>query len=212
MDCLEFMKQIPDRSVKAIITDPPYSFPTNQFRPEARISQRTFGDFSTYQHFFISFIDECKRILKEDGDIFVFCDEVFYAVLFPLFYSKFYSTKMIVWDKERIGMGGLWRRQFEIIINARLMPNSQKSGDGDIIKCKPVRDKIHQSQKPTELIEKIIMKCTSEKDIVADFFIGSGTTAVACKQTNRNFYGCELDENYCDIANKRLEQIQGSLF
>lgn len=201
-DCLEEMKDIPDGSVDLVLTDPPYSFPTNQFRPEARISQRTFGDFSTYQHFFTSFLEEVMRVLKKEGDIYVFCDEVFYAVLFPLFYSRFYSTKMLIWNKERIGMGGLWRRQYEVIIHARMLPASKKSGDGDILNCKPVREKLHQSQKPVELVERIIKK--SEARIVLDPFMGSGTTGVACKNTGRNFIGIELDEAYFEVAKERI--------
>ena len=203
-DCIEEMKKVEDSSIDLVITDPPYSFPTNQFRPEARISQRTFGDFSTYQHFFSSFLDECKRLLKKDGEIYVFCDEVFYAVLFPLFYSRFYSTKMLVWDKERIGMGGLWRRQFEIIIHARLTPAKKKSGDGDILKCKPVREKLHQSQKPVELIERIIKK--SDAKVVLDPFMGSGSTGIACKKLDCEFIGIEIDCEYYNIAKNRLEE------
>ena len=52
---------------------------------------------------------------------------------------------------------------------------------------------------------------TTKKKLVV-FTMGSGTTAVACKQTNRNFYGCELDPDYVAIANKRLEAVQGNLF
>jgi site-specific DNA-methyltransferase (adenine-specific) len=199
------MKKIADGSVDLIVTDPPYSFPTNQFRPEARISQRTFGDFSTYQHFFTSFLNEATRTLKKEGDIYVFCDEVFYAVLFPLFYSRFYSTKMVVWNKKRIGMGGGWRRQYEIIIHARMLPAKTKSGDGDIIECSPVRDKLHQSQKPVELIEKLLSKNPLMGGTVLDPFMGSGTTGVACKNLNRNFIGIELDETYYNIAKQRIE-------
>ena len=210
-DCLEEMKKIPDGSIDLVLTDPPYSFPTNQFRPEARISQRTFGDFSTYQHFFSIFLDEAFRVLKKNGDIYVFCDEVFYAVLFPLFYARAYSTKMLIWDKERIGMGGLWRRQYEVIIHARMRPATKKSGDGDILPHKPVREKLHQSQKPVELIQRIIEK--SEATTVLDPFMGSGTTGVACKNLNRNFIGIELDKDYYEIAKKRIweeEQKQTS--
>lgn len=208
-DCLELMKDIPDGSVDMVLTDPPYSFPTNQFRPKARISQRTFGDFSTYQHFFTSFLDEAVRVLNKDGDIYVFCDEVFYAVLYPLFYARFYSTKMLIWDKCRIGMGGMWRRQFEVLLHARMRPAKIKSGDGDILKHKPVRNKVHQSQKPVELAERLIAKNNLLGGVVLDPFMGSGTTGVACKNLSREFIGIELDEGYFEIAKKRLEELGG---
>ena len=72
--------------------------------------------------------------------------------------------------------------------------------------------KLHPTQKPVALMEYLIKTYTNEGETVLDFTMGSGTTAVACKNTGRNFFGCELDEKYCEIANKRLEQVQGSLF
>ena len=191
-DCLEEMKNIPDGSVDMVLTDPPYSFPTN---------------FSTYQHFFNMFLDEVIRVTNKDGDVYVFCDEVFYAVLYPLFYSRFYSTKMIIWNKCRIGKGGMWRRQFEVVLHARMRPAKLKSGDGDIVECKPIqgKDKQHQSQKPVELCEKLISKNSLLNGTVLDPFMGSGTTGVACKNLNRDFIGIELDETYFNIAKQRIE-------
>lgn len=209
-DCLELMKDIPDGSVDCVITDPPYSFPTAQFRPEARIKQRTFGDFSTYQHFFRAFMQETLRVLKKDGDVFCFCDEVFYPVLFPIFYENFYATKMLVWDKERIGMGGIWRRQMEIVIHAYLEPKKEKSGDGDIIRCKPVRDKLHNSQKPVELIERFLKK--TQPTMVLDPFMGSGSTGVACKNLGIDFIGMEISEDVFALAKQRIETAQQPLF
>ena len=74
------------------------------------------------------------------------------------------------------------------------------------------KSKLHPTQKPVALFEYLIKTYTNEGETVLDFTMGSGTTAVACKNTGRNFYGCELDEKYCEIANKRLEQVQGTLF
>jgi len=64
----------------------------------------------------------------------------------------------------------------------------------------------HPTQKPIKLIRRMIKVSSNEGDIILDPFMGSGTTAVAAKQLNRNFIGFELSQKYCDIANKRLEQ------
>jgi len=206
MDCMEGLKEIDNNSVDVIITDPPYSLPNTNFRPEARIMQKTFGDFSTYIYFFKSFIKECKRVLKNDGDLILFSDEIFYAVLFPILYENFYATKMVIWNKERIGMGGIWRRQFEIIIHAYLKPKKEKSGDGDIIKCKPIvsSDKIHNAQKPIELIKKILLKVTKENCLVLDPFIGSGSSAIACIGVDRHYIGFEISEDIYNLSLQRL--------
>lgn len=64
---------------------------------------------------------------------------------------------------------------------------------------------IHPTQKPNEIIEILINKSSQEGDIILDCFMGSGTTAIGCLNTNRQYIGFELDKNYYDIANKRIE-------
>jgi site-specific DNA-methyltransferase (adenine-specific) len=68
------------------------------------------------------------------------------------------------------------------------------------------KNKSHPTQKPVPLFRYLIKTYTNEGELVLDNCIGSGTTAVACKQTNRNFIGIELNQEYVDIANKRLKQ------
>lgn len=203
-DCLEVMKTFPDKSFDLVLTDPPYSLPNNQFRPESRISQRTFGDFSPYQTFWREFIKEIRRVLTDEGDVIIFCDETFYPVIYPELYAHFYATKLLVWDKKRIGMGGIWRRQYELITHSYLQPKKQKSGDGDILVEKPVREKLHNSQKPTLLLERLIQK-TGAKSIL-DPFAGSGSTGIAAKKLGIDCTLIEISEKYCEIAQKRLDQ------
>ena len=69
------------------------------------------------------------------------------------------------------------------------------------------QDQIHPTQKPVELLEWLIKTYTNENDLVIDATMGSGTTGVACKNTNRNFIGIELDENYFNIAKERIENV-----
>ena len=68
------------------------------------------------------------------------------------------------------------------------------------------KNKVHPTQKPVTLMEYLIKTYTNENETVLDFTMGSGTTGVACKNTNRKFIGIELDEEYFKIANKRLTQ------
>lgn len=71
------------------------------------------------------------------------------------------------------------------------------------------RDKnyLHPTQKPVELLEYLIKTYTNEKETVLDNCMGSGSTGVACVNTNRNFIGIELDENYFNIAKERINSI-----
>lgn len=66
---------------------------------------------------------------------------------------------------------------------------------------------MHPTQKPVELIEKLILDSTKPGDTVLDCFMGSGTTAVAALKNGRNFYGFELQQKYVDIANKRIKEL-----
>ena len=66
------------------------------------------------------------------------------------------------------------------------------------------KSKIHPTQKPVDLMEYIIGSSSKTGDTVLDFTLGSGTTGVACKNTQRKFIGIELDDNYFDIATKRI--------
>ena len=66
------------------------------------------------------------------------------------------------------------------------------------------KDAIHPTQKPVDLLEYLIKTYTNEGDTVLDFTMGSGSTGVACVNTNRKFIGIELDENYFKIAEKRI--------
>lgn len=67
---------------------------------------------------------------------------------------------------------------------------------------------LHPTQKPVELMEYLIKTYTNEGDTVLDFTMGSGSTGVACVNTNRKFIGIELDENYFKIAKKRIEEVR----
>ena len=66
--------------------------------------------------------------------------------------------------------------------------------------------RVHPTQKPSELMEILINEYTKEDDIILDCFMGSGSTGVACMNTNRKFIGIELDNNYFNIAKQRIEE------
>jgi DNA modification methylase len=76
----------------------------------------------------------------------------------------------------------------------------------DKVNIKDKKKYNHPTIKPIELIERHIINSSQEGDIVLDCFMGSGTTGVACANTNRKFIGIELDNNYFNIASKRIEE------
>ena len=72
----------------------------------------------------------------------------------------------------------------------------------------PNEERVHEAQKPLELIEFLIKLTTKENQIVIDPFMGSGSTAVAAKSLKRQFVGFEINKNYCEISLKRLAELE----
>ena len=94
---------------------------------------------------------------------------------------------------------------YETINNGERYPRN-------IIKFNRDKNKIHPTQKPIALMEYLIKTYSNENDTVLDFTMGSGTTGIACKNLKRNFIGIEKDEKYFDIAKKRIEITNQTLF
>ena len=118
---------------------------------------------------------------------------------------------MIVWVKNNHTAGDLeaqFGKQYELIFlvnKGRAIINGKRLTDVWNFKRVPSDSLIHQNQKPLALIEQCILKHSQEGDIVFDGFMGSGTTAEACINTNRSYLGFELDADYYNVAKKRLD-------
>ena len=119
--------------------------------------------------------------------------------------------------KERVGIGkACYNYDHYCGDSNHLQFNKQKRRyDPDFVQPSDVLEfnvvpnrngKLHPTQKPVELVEYLIKTYSNEGDIVLDNCMGSGTTAIAAINTNRNFIGFELDKNYFDIANERISE------
>jgi site-specific DNA-methyltransferase (adenine-specific) len=162
------------------------------------------GDFSLTESYFDNWFKEIRRVLKETGKILIFCDETLYVVLFRSAY-KFFNTSMLVWKKNKVGLGRNYRKTFEIILYGKSQSSKNfKEFRRDILEFKTPSNKVHPTQKPVELIKYLISP--EDGQLILDPFMGSGTTAIACKELGRDFIGFEINKDYLDIANKRLEQ------
>ncbi len=208
LDCLEGMKQINNNSISLIIIDPPYSTPV--ITGFGRKKMKNIADLSIQEQYMIMLKKEFERILKENAPIFIFCDDKYFPSLYRAFYD-WNSLQLIVWDKGKIGMGKPFRKQHELILyaNKGFMEYFRNGITySTIMKYKPVpiNDRFHPAQKPLSLVRDLIKGFTKEQDIILDCFMGSGTTALASIQLNRKFIGYDLNQDFVDIANKRLEQ------
>lgn len=214
-DCLELMKDIPDKSIDLIVTDPPYliKYKTNHRKNKKHDFCSEILNDDNYQ-MISDYIKECYRVLKDNTAMYIFCncDRVDFFKQ-ELEKTRFNIKNMIIWVKNNWTAGDLkaqFGKQYEIIF---LVNKGRKNFNGkritDIWNFNRVagRQQLHQNQKPLDLIEQCILKHSNENDLIFDGFMGSGTTGVACKNLNRNFIGFELDNNYFNMAKERIEKI-----
>jgi site-specific DNA-methyltransferase (adenine-specific) len=213
-NCLEIMKDIPNESIDLIVTDPPYliKYKTNRRKNKEHDFCSEILNDDNYE-MISSYIKECYRIMKNNTAIYMFCncDKVDYFKQ-ELEKAGFKIKNMIIWVKNNHTAGDLkaqFGKQYEIIFLAnkgRCEFNGKRITDVWNFDKVVGNKQVHQNQKPVDLLEQCILKHSKEKDIVFDGFMGSGSTGVACKHTNRNFVGIELDDNYFEIAKKRIEE------
>lgn len=214
-DCLELMKQIPDNSIDLIVTDPPYliKYKTNYRKDKNHdfcseiLNDDNYDCISNY-------IKECYRILKNDTAMYMFCncDRVDFFKQ-QLEAAGFTIKNMIIWVKNNWTAGDLkaqFGKQYEIMFlvnKGRKCFNGKRLTDVWFFDRVAGKKQVHQNQKPVDLLEQCILKHSNENDIVFDGFMGSGSTGVACLNTNRSFIGVELNENYFNIAKERIESL-----
>jgi len=212
-DCLEVMESIEDGSIDCVITDPPYSTPT--ITSFGRKKVINLADLSIQEHYFRSIKKQLERILKPNGRVFIFCDDKYYPILFAVFYD-WQNKNLIVWDKGKIGMGNPFRKRHELIFYAnRETYEYNRSANithyPTILEYKSDPDKIHGAQKPLKLIEDLIKGFSNPNETILDMFAGSGTTCLASKNLERNFIGIELNDEYCSLAENRIDNSQLNL-
>ncbi|MDN6840435.1 MAG: site-specific DNA-methyltransferase, partial [Tetragenococcus halophilus] len=212
-DCLEGMKRIPDKSIDLIVTDPPYlvNYKTGHRKDKThRFNKVILNDDN--EQLIIDYINECYRILKNNSAMYMFCSSDKVDFFKQQLENKFKIKNMIIWIKNNHTAGdlkGAFGRKYEIIF---LVVKGVNHFNGkrltDVWEFDRVSGKkqLHQNQKPLDLIKQCIEKHSDDGDLVFDGFVGSGTTAIACKELNRNYIGFELDKGYYDIAIERISK------
>ena len=235
VDCLELMENIKDNTIDLIFADPPYNLSKSKYNikfvksggADLTTDKGGWDQFKTldeYERFTNEWLIECYRILKNGGSIWVagtyhniyitgyIMQKIGFVLLNEILWHKTDATPNIsctrfVADHENF----IWARKggkhkfnyqkLKEMSNGKQMrsiwPKGKTTGG----------KKIHPTQKPEWLLNRVIIATSEEGDIVFDPFLGSGTTAVVAKQLGRRYLGAETDKKYYNLAKKRMKSI-----
>lgn len=202
-DCMDILKQLPDKSVDLVLTDPPYGIGAGDIK-FANHKTKNLNKFSIYRNNDWDILpskDVFKQIFRVSKNQIIWGGNYFVENLCN-------SKCWIVWDKKT---GENTYADCELAFTSFDKPVKKftkfwlgaHATDGD--------GRIHPTQKPISLFEFCLKEFTNENDIILDCFSGSGTTAIACHRLNRRFICIEKDKDYYEASVKRLEAAQKQL-
>jgi len=239
---LELIKKIPDKTFNLIFVDPPYNLQIgkNLKRPDnskvngVHDKWDQFRNFKDYDNFCKVWLTECKRILKDNGSIWVIGS---YHNIFRLGYLlqnlDYWILNDVIWRKNNPMpnfKGTRFTNAHETLIWAAKNKTSKYTFNYQSLKClnddlqmrsdwtfpicggkerlKKNGKKIHSTQKPEALLHRIILATTNKNDSIFDPFLGTGTTAVVAKKLGRKYFGIEKDNKYFETANERVNRTK----
>lgn len=224
-DCMEYMKNIPNNCIDLILTDPPYNiaqYSTGNISLPGREALN--NDIAGWDNVPLdpgNLLYDFKRIIKPDGNIFVFTSYNLIGKWHDAFDSEFDTFQFFIWHKTnpapKIYKNG-FLNSCEMIIclwNKGHKWNFSKQNEMHNFFESPIcmpperlRKPKHPAQKPVKLLSHIINIASNPGDIVFDPFMGVGSTGVAARECGRRFVGCEIDKSYYDAACLRIRRGQ----
>lgn len=218
-NCYELIKELPNNSVDCIYTDIPYLY-CNGGNGHSEMCVRTARKREELKNISngidYSILDEFKRVLKK-VNIFIWCSKM--QLLEIMNWGGQYNQDLLVWCKSNPTpqTNNMWLPDIEYCVHIRekgvMLNNGYELKSHWYVSRANVADKQkfeHPTIKPLPLVERHLLHATQSNDIVLDCFIGSGTTAVAAKNTGRQFIGFEINEKWAKIANNRLNNINAN--
>ncbi len=241
-DCLKDLKKIPNETFDLVFADPPYNLQLKNklIRPDrsevSAVNDKwdQFESFKSYDNFTVSWLKECKRILKKNGSIWVIGSyHNIFRVGSKIQDMGFWILNDVIWNKKNPMpnfRGTRFTNAHETLIWASKDKNSKYTFNYQSLKClnddlqmrstwnlpicngkerlKEKGKKVHSTQKPEALIHRILLASTNKNDFILDPFLGSGTSAVVAKKLGRIFYGIEKEKTYFEASNKRIKNTK----
>lgn len=216
IDCMEYMKSLPDNSIDLTLTDIPYDGVNNAREGGGiRVIKKGAADIKTFE--IKQFLDDVYRITK--GSIIVFCGNGQVSEIYNYFIEKKDLTvRQIIWEKtnpspmngQLIYLSGIenaiWARKPHATFNAFCKNTVFRFPTGS--------SEIHPTEKNHDLLAALINDNSNVGDLIFDPCSGSGSTLLMARRLGRHFIGCELDKNFYEKAKKRLdaETAQTNIF
>lgn len=229
-DCLNVLKNIKDETIDLVVTDCPYRIVSGGVRKSAKGDEPS-GIFARrktekrtdwnehassgklFKHNDIEFKDwvgEIYRVLKNDTHCYIMINSRNLAELQKECEKVgFKFQNMLIWDKGNVTPNRYYMQAFECILMLRKgsAKNINNVGTSNILRVPNIiGDKQHPTEKPIGLMKILIENSSQLNDVVLDPFMGSGSTGVACNDLERKFIGIEIDKQYFDIAQKRIDK------
>ena len=241
-ECVDVLSRLPDKSVDLVFADPPYNLqlgggltrPDQSHVDGVDDAWDQFDSFDAYDLFTHQWLTECRRVLKDDGAIWVIGSyHNIFRVGAILQDSGFWIQNDVIWLKSNPMpnfKGTRFQNAHETLIWAGKTEKSRVTFNYDALKAfnedKQMRSdwtiplctgserlkdvqgkKAHPTQKPEALLKRVILATTNPGDVILDPFSGTGTTAAAAKMLGRDFVGIEQDPSYMRLSRARLSAI-----
>lgn len=211
VDCIEYMKTMESDSVNMTLTDIPYG-EVNRDSNGLRTLDKENADIMTFD--INEFLSEVYRVTS--GTVVIFCGKEQLSPIHKFFSDKQKKSKgtvrQLIWEKtnpspmngQHIYLSGIenavWFKKRGGTFNAHCKNTVFKYPCG--------RSKLHPTEKNHDLLREIILDNSNEEDIIFDPCAGSGSHLLVAKENGRNYIGCELEEQYFHIANKRMYTVE----
>lgn len=219
-DCLEVMRSLIDDGVKVdmILTDPPYlmNYKTGYRKDKSHDFCKPIANDNNFE-LIKEIMPLLFNLLNDGGAVYMFCNANHIDYFKQQIEQHFKLKNILIWIKNNWSAGdlkGAYAKQTEFILFAvkgRHLLNGARDTDTLYYNRVVGNMQLHQNQKPVDLLTFLINKSSQPNDTILDCFMGSGSTAIACKNTNRQFIGIELDKDYYQIAQERCKNYQTKL-
>ena len=242
-DCLEVLQRLPDRCVDLVFADPPYNLqlggdllrPDNSKVDAVDDAWDQFASFEAYDTFSRAWLGECRRVLKDDGTLWVIgsyhnvfrlgatLQDLGFWILNDVIWRKtnpmpnFKGTRFtnahetLIWAAKSRGQK---RYTFNYDALKAFNEDVQMRSDWSLALCtgeERLKDanghKAHPTQKPEALLHRVLLSASKPGDLVLDPFFGAGTTGAVAKRLDRRFIGVEREEAYAELARARIDAI-----